>query len=196
MKNRYDALSPRAVQYIPGFSPYSSLAPAPLQGISATHLNMNKSNSGCSGNTCQSNPGVIATQSSASENHISQRFLPDGNLNFSQEMYGMPAPPAVYPRGPYYYQDSPLRESSRVNEALRLASGSPGSPPPLNFSVANDSNAVTALVEAPVRRRDMTTTTTIVISTQTLEIAAIIGGALLLLLVGFAIKGLLDLLFE
>jgi hypothetical protein len=192
MKNRYDAISPREAQNIPGFTPNS----APPMSIGATHLSMNKSNSGCSGNTCQANPKTQATQSSASTNHIAQRFLPNGQTDFAREMQGMPAPPVLYPRESYSYQDAPLLSSNVQIEAMRRRGGGASlaneqqgvMSPSLNFSVANDSAAGN---RAPVEARS-SNTITLVIPMAAFEVISIIGGLLLLTLLIFAVKGFMD----
>jgi len=107
MSNRYDAITPREAAKIPSFSPHSKNQPAPIPSITATHLR----SSGPAGYTQKgpADPGTIATQSSASYNHIAQRFMGNGQTDFSREMQG--GPPGHYPREPYVYQVSyiPLR---------------------------------------------------------------------------------------
>jgi len=102
MSNRYDAITPREAAKIPSFSPHSKNQPAPIPSITATHLR----SSGPAGYTQKgpADPGTIATQSSASYNHIAQRYLPNGQTDFSREMQG--GPPGHYPREPYVYQVS------------------------------------------------------------------------------------------
>jgi hypothetical protein len=207
MSNRYDSITPREAQKIPGFSPNSSVGASPRQGIASTHL----PGSGCApGFTCAgpANPGTISTQSSASKNHISQRWMGNGGLDFSREMVGEPAPPAVIPREPYYYQDAPLLASDVAIQEMREMGGGPTlkqaqqgwaglaqarrQQAMSNFSVANDSSvAATAAPRDEARNQ----TVTIVLSQSTLEIIGIVGGLMAIILIAFAVKGLIDAVF-
>jgi hypothetical protein len=221
MSNRYDAVTPREAQYIPGFSPYSTNSPAPHPSITAAHLKKGGGPAGFTNKGTAISPGTIATQSSASYNHLAQRFMPDGRTDFSREMEGDPKQAAAYPREPYVYQDSPLLRSNAEMQEIRSLAGGPSLAEiqqgwngleqarrqlaESNFRRANDTASAAnaaVVVEASSSSGKPAAgesggggMTTIVISTATLEVVAIVGAVVVILLLALAVKGAIDLIF-